>query len=208
MYDFKFDPILTYLVQSQHMIDNLDSELSQKYNEWEQKIKDGDYPHDYPDAYEIYEEEIMHLAEYGQIFRSSILLTVFGIFENELLKLCEWCKRAEGISAQVSKINRKSYIESYKIYLETKIRVDLSTLRSEWEKIQVFREIRNAFAHEVGFLKNSKASTRNYVSNQMGIKLKSNGQIELLNNDVVNDMIRTMNGYLSKVANLIEGQKK
>ena len=86
MYDLKFDPIKAYLKSTQDMILQQEKELTEKYNKWN---KEHGYNPEMPDAFDIYEMEILNSSEFPDILNQSVYLTIYSTFENEFFKLCE-----------------------------------------------------------------------------------------------------------------------
>ena len=79
-YVFKFDPIKAYLENTQRMISRYNKKNYKKYKKW---FQEHECNPEMPDAFDIYEEEILNSSEFPNILNQSIYLTVYSTFENE-----------------------------------------------------------------------------------------------------------------------------
>lgn len=89
------------------------------------------------------------------LFRSSTVITIFSFLERHMKRLCRYLERKLMLSRSLPK---KAYIHHCRDYL-----IDLANMRSffddstEWELLNgIYREIRNAFAHNQGEVSEDK----------------------------------------------------
>ena len=209
MYDFIYDPIVSYLNNTENMILKLNLNLDKRFKKMENQINSRkDLPFDYPEAFDIFEEEIIHLSKFNELLRNSIFITIYSNFEIELLRICELSKHIDIIDSNPKKIKANGYISKFKKFLEIEIQVDLSKTDKLWSKIQIFKEMRNAITHELGTIENPSIELLSYVNSMSGVKLKKpQNQIEFSDNSVLLDFISTAKSFLSQVIDEIVNQK-
>ena len=143
-YDFTFEPIQSYIIESNNMIDKLGDELEDKFEKWDKQREHND---DMPDAVDYYEEDIIKLQEFSYILYESMFISIYSQFEKELKKLALHCQKIENISSGPRKKGRVSYIGIYNDYIMNTMKIDLVKLNPVWQKINFYRIIRNALTH-------------------------------------------------------------
>src|SRR5690606_32742371 len=114
MLDFKFDPIKAYLESTKDMILQQEQQLDAKYDKWN---KEHGHNPEMPDAFDIYEMEILNSSEFPNILNQSIYLTIYSTFENEFFELCEWCQKTENLKIGPNDIKEQGYIGQCRKYI-------------------------------------------------------------------------------------------
>lgn len=214
VYDFKFDPIKSYLDDSVEMIKELSKRLDEKYVKWDKEHSDESYPKDYPDAYDIYETEIMNQGEYGNLLKNSTFLTIYSMFEIEYNNLCLWCKKAANLNGKPTN-GKGSIIEKCQNYITKKLKLNLERTKSEWNEILIIKDVRNSIVHNNGeiIVKASKPEVVDYISTNKGLKLNNevynekqeliSFTVEIENIEFLKRFTDLVNKYLSSVSTTI-----
>lgn len=166
MLDYKFDPIKAYLESTQGMIIHQQGEINEKYNKWNEEHKHNP---EIPEAFEIYETEIIHNSEFSRILNQSIYLTIYSTFENELFDICETCQQIEQLNIGPKDINEQSYIGQCRKYIMKVLNVNLDNSDQKWNEIKNYQKIRNSIAHNLGIIKSPDANIINFVERSNGI---------------------------------------
>lgn len=197
MYDFKFDPIKAYLENTQEMIFNQEKELDEKYQNW---IKEHGKNSQIPDAFDIYEMEIHNVSEYSNILNNSVFLTIYSIFENEFLKLCELCQNLENLNISPKDIKEANYIEQCQKYIKKVLKINLDRLNNEWIEIKSYQEIRNSIAHGNNIIKSPNQEIKKFIITSHGISIDlNNNKIKIDSIDFLKTFIDKLTDFLSKL---------
>ena len=205
MYDFKFDPIKAYLESTQGMILQQEKKLNEKYHAWNKEHSNNP---EMPDAFDIYEMEIMNSSEFPNILNQSIYLTIYSTFENEFFKLCEWCQKAESLKIGPKDINGKGYIGQCRKYITNVLNVSLDSLNDEWIEIKKYQLIRNSIAHNNGIIKSPNNDFLTFIENSNGISFDTKkSQIKMESIDFLKTLIDKLTNFLSETAERIIKEK-
>lgn len=203
--DFKFDPIKSYLENTQEMIIEQETKLSKKYDKWN---KEHSKNSEMPDAFDIYETEFLNSYEFPNILNQSIYLTVYSNFENEFFNLCEWCQDVEGLKIGPRDIKGQGYIGQCRKYITNVLNVNLDSLNQNWTEIRKFQLIRNSIAHNNGKLKSPKDDIITFINNSNGISFDLEKlQIKIESIDFLKMMIDKLTNFLSDTAIKILDEK-
>lgn len=206
LYDFKFDPIKAYLDKTQEMIHLQEIELTEKFNKWNQER--GKNP-EMPDAFDFYESEIINSSEFASILNQSIYLTIYSTFENEFLKLCEWCQYTEHLNIGPKDIKDQNYIGQCRKFITNVLNVNLDGLNQEWNEIRKYQTIRNSIAHNGGILKDAKTDILNFVKHADGILIDpKSSKIEINSIEFLKTLIDKLADLLIRVIEEIIRQKE
>jgi len=206
VYDFKFDPIKSYLDKTQEMIHLQEIELKEKLNKWDKER--GENP-ERPNAIDFYESEILNCSEFANILNQSIYLTIFSTFENEFLKLCAWCQYTENLNIGPKDIKDQNYIGQCRKFITKVLNVKLDGLNQEWNEIRKYQIIRNSIAHNGGILKDAKTDMLNFVKHADGILIDSkSSKIEINSIVFLKTQIDTLVDFLIKIIEEIIRQKE
>lgn len=206
MYDFKFAPILSYLENTQSMINELEQELNENYDNWD---KEHSHNPEMPPAFDVFEEEIMNSSKFPSILNQSIYLTIYSMFEDEFLKLCTWCQRAERLKIGPKDLNGQGgYIEQCRKYITKVIDINLDDLNETWKEIKKYQLIRNSIAHNNGIIKSPNKDILTFIKNSKGITFDTVlSKIEMKSIDFLKILIEKLSDYLSETAEIILKEK-
>ena len=160
MYDFKFDPIKAYLEDTQGMISRQEKKLNKKYKKWDKK---HEHNTEIPDAFDIYETEILNSSKFPTILNQSIYLTVYSTFENEFFTLCEVCQKIENLKIGPSDIKVQNRIEKCRKYCTKVLNINFNSLNEKWAEIRKYQLIRNSIAHNNGGIKTPKKDILEFI---------------------------------------------
>ncbi|MDC7996370.1 hypothetical protein [Altibacter sp. HG106] len=205
MYDFKFDPIKAYLESTQEMILQQEKKLSEKYDKWHKEH--GKNP-EMPDAYDIYEMEILNSSEFPNILNQSVYLTIYSTFENEFFKMCEWCRKIENLRIGAKDIKEQNYIGQCRKYIIKVLNVNLDSLNEKWAEIRKYQLIRNSIAHNNGILKSPKEDILRFIENSNGISFDiEKSKVKMESIEFLTTMIDKLTDFLSETAEKIMNEK-
>lgn len=166
--DFKFNPIISYLDESSNMIRKKGEEIKRNFEEWEKEH--GDDPK-VPDAFDVYENEVLNHQKFPQLLNNSVFLVIYSMFESHYEELCFLVGDKIGTSLRIKDLAGRNYIELCRNYLIKVVELDLSTLNTEWAEIRKYQMIRNAIAHNKGILKSNNSDLDRFVDNKPGVVL-------------------------------------
>jgi hypothetical protein len=205
MLDFKFDPIKAYLESTKDMILQQEKELNAKYDKWN---KEHGHNPEIPDAFDIYEMEILNSSEFPNILNQSIYLTIYSTFENEFFELCEWCQKAENLKIGPKDIKEQGYIGQCRKYITKVLNVNLDNLNEKWIEIKKYQLIRNSIAHNNGIIKSPKNDILKFIENSNGISFDTEkSSIKMESIDFLKTLIDKMTDFLSNTAENIMNEK-
>jgi len=203
--DFKFDPIKEYLDKSVGMILQQERELNEKYRAWNKKHSNNP---EIPDAFNIYEMEIINNSEFPNILNQSIYLTIYSTFENEFFNLSEWCQNAENLKIGPKDINGQGYIGQCRKYITNVLNINLDDLNEKWAEIKKYQLIRNSIAHNNGIIKSPKNSILTFIENSNGISFDTEkSQVKIESIDFLKTLIDKLSDFLSETAEKIMNEK-
>lgn len=204
--NFKFDPIKDYLDNSAGMIIQQEKELNEKYQAWNKKHSNNP---EMPDAFDIYEMEIINSSEFPNILNQSIYLTIYSTFENEFFKLCEWCQNAENLKIGPKDINGQGYIGQCRKYVTNVLDVNLDDLNELWAEIKKYQLIRNSIAHNNGIIKSPNNDVLTFIENSNGILFDiKKSQVKIESIDFLKTLIDKLTDFISGTAEIIMNGKK
>lgn len=201
MYDFKFDAIKTYLENTKQWIFIQEKELDEKYQNW---IKERGKNPQIPDAFDIYELEILNVSEFSNIQNNSVFLTIYSTFENEFLNICELCQNLENLDISPKDIKEANYLEQCQKYIKKVLKIKLDSLNTEWTEIKRYQEIRNSIAHGNNIIKSPNQEMKKFILTTNGISIDLNKNIIKIDSvEFLKTFIDKLTNFLSKLINEI-----
>ncbi|HEX9827984.1 MAG TPA: hypothetical protein VGA80_15400 [Flavobacteriaceae bacterium] len=206
IYDLKFDPIKNYLDRTQEMIISQETQMLEKFNKW--NLEHGNDP-EKPDAFDIYETEILNSSAFPDILNKSIYLTIYSMFEIEFFKLCEWCKHIGNFNLGPKDLSERNYISQCRKYIIKVLDVNLDSLNEKWSEIGKYQLLRNAIAHNNGILKNLSDDNLLFIDKTFGISVDNeSGEIQIESIESLKNLIDILVNFLNDVIEQIIGQKE
>lgn len=205
VYDMKFDPIKAFLNHNQKLIMEQENRVAENIRKWD-LIKSDDP--NFLDGFERYENDVMLVGEFSQILNTSILLSVYGMFENELYTLC--CAAGKIVKSKLTPkdLSGQNYIGQCRKYLDKIVELDLSRVEPLWNELVKVQKLRNSIAHNNRKLKDPKPDIINYISRTEGLRIDHLNEIYIENDIFMFTFVNKVEEFLTKVIKLIEEQKK
>jgi len=205
IYDFKFDPIKAYLESTQDMIFKQEKKLTEKYKKWNKEHKHNP---EIPDAFDIYEMEILNSSDFTDILNQSVYLTIYSTFEIEFFNLCEWCQKAENLKLGPKDIKEQNYIGQCRKYITKVLEINLDSLNEKWTEIRKYQLIRNSIAHNNGIIKSPKDDILRFIENSNGISFDiKKSRIKMESIDFLKTLIDKLTDFLSETSEKIMNEK-
>lgn len=206
LFEMRFDPIKAFVKSMNRMIEIENEELKKKYNAVEQERPKHDI--DYPDAFDIYESEIMNQREYPKLLYNSMFLTVYSYLENEFRYICSICRTIEGHTLDAKDLSGSNYLQQSRDYIAKVVGVQLNDVNDEWRLLKIYQTLRNIVAHRQGKVDSSEKKAREFINKNKGVSIDSNTSELLINSDqFLNDFIQLSISFLTKVSKIIFDQK-
>ena len=91
-------------------------------------------------------------AIFPSIFRKSLLLSIYSLFEFELINVCRKIETVLNNDEKFKIKKKKGNVESAKLYLKKSCILKSNDFDNIWETITVYRHIRNNIVHRGGRL--------------------------------------------------------
>ncbi|MEN2282398.1 hypothetical protein AAGF08_09695 [Algoriphagus sp. SE2] len=200
-YDFKFDPIKEYISYSNNHILKVEEKVRRKIIKWDHENSSDP---EIPDGYDVYQNEINTIREFRPILYNSMFLTIYSLFENEFIALCEYAAKIQDSSLHPKDLSGKNYIDQCRRYIVKVLEVNLDKLNTEWEDITKFQTLRNSFAHKNGILKDKSAKYVAFINRTKGLSLdEKTFKIKIKNYEflisVINKLVRFLNSAIDKI---------
>ena len=115
--------------------------------------------------YSQYQEEFSHFDDrFPAIASSSLFLTIFSLFEQQMSQICEGVREEKGLQIGVEDLQGEG-MGKYRKYLEKVCGVSYPQTK-EAHRMDLFRRIRNAFAHGQGRLKKDQGEDIRQLAKQ------------------------------------------
>ncbi|MDA8692495.1 hypothetical protein N9L92_00420 [Saprospiraceae bacterium] len=205
--EYRFEPIKAFVISTKAMIEKEQKELKLKFNDFEKNRPEG--IENYPDAYDIFETEIMNQGEYSKLLYNSMFLTIYSTLEAEFNKICTICRNAESFKLKYDDLAGGNYLQQSKDYLTKVVDVDLSIVNEEWKKLKIYQVLRNSIAHKKGkFITNQKHQIE-FVENTKAISVEPKTKnITIESEEFLNDFIDISVSFLVKISDSVVKQKK
>jgi hypothetical protein len=205
IYDLKFDPIKAFLNHNQELILEQKNHVVKNIRKWD-LIKSDDPI--FPSGFERYEDDVMLVGEFNQILNTSILLTVYGMFENELYTLC--CAAGKIVNSKLTPkdLSGRNYIGQCRKYLDKIVELDLTRVDPLWNELIKIQRLRNAIAHNNRRLKVPEPDIIDYISRTDGLRIDHLNEIYIENDAFMYSFVNKVIEFLTEAINLIEEQKK
>ncbi len=205
-YEFKFDPIKSFLNKSEQMILDQQTDIEKRFKQWVEKYKN--YP-DVPEAPDQFYDELNSNSIFPYILNQSIFITAYSMYEYELFSLCDYCENIEDIGIVAKDLAGGNYIEKCKKYLTKVIHIDMDNLEEQGMILKKYQSFRNSFVHKDGILKGSHRDILAFISKTDGISFEvETNQLTIESIVFVKDFIDVCTNYLIDLSNEIYSQKK
>lgn len=97
--------------------------------------------------------------EFPQYQRKACFLMIFSMLEEDLNQFCKAISVELDLKINLSDIADRG-IERAKTYLSKVAEIEFPETSAEWEKIKIFRDVRNVLVHAAGYLDEENAQHR------------------------------------------------
>ena len=203
--DFEIDPIVSFINETSHMISEKQSEIDNKFQEWERMHKDDP---DIPNAFDVFENEIFEHAKFSTILLQSTFITIYSKLENTFFDICDFYRKNFEHNIGVKDLAGRNYIQRFKNYLKLVIGIDLSSIETDWNNITKYQRIRNTFVHKGGEIKNIKPDLESFINITDGISYDVSTKKIVLESIKFNiDFCNVVKQFISKNITEIINQK-
>ena len=153
---FELNNIKTFIEEISDYIIDKKREIESEYDKVLNDIQSEDESE--PDPAFYFDDEIY---KYNEIFPkhhfNPLLLSIYGLFENWLKRLCDIDSRRGFSNVKVSDLAGGSYIEKSRKYLKIVAELNLEETEKVWQKIKTIQKVRNAIAHNDSNIKTDKS---------------------------------------------------
>ncbi len=137
----------------------------------EAKITDEEF-HEYKHIYDIAEDEI------PRIIRLPIIVSIYSIYENSIIKLLNFAQEKEGKYLSLKDINGKSITSKFNKYMAHVLNYDFKFDNECMQNISVINKIRNNIAHTNGNIdsisENKVDEIKSVVKKKTGVSISGN----------------------------------
>jgi hypothetical protein len=154
------------------------------------------------DGHDVYEDDMIALSVAKDKVLPLILMGIYTDFEKTLIGICNGIRE---VKPAIKPFNGNKITEC-KDYLFDTNNVNLifsETLKSLWDEINNFRELRNVFAHDnpIDIVRKKGAERLDGVKNIKDISVNGNNWVSFDNENPLIEFIKTCDGF---IGNLIE----
>jgi hypothetical protein len=206
LHGFKFDPIKAYLNHSQELILGVELEVSNKIKKWDSENHSDP---EVPDGFDVYESEVMTTGEFRPLLNKSMFLTIYSLFENEFVILCEYAGGIDGSNLRPKDLSGNNYIDRCRRFVTKVLNVNLDSLHQEWAEITKFQLLRNSFAHNNGILKDNEKSNIEFIQKTEGLIIDEKSKaIGIENDEFLMILIKKLVNFLDSTIEEIIKQKE
>lgn len=203
--DFELDPIISFFQDSLEMIKQKQVELERKYKDWEKRQKEE---LGLPDAYEVFENDILEHSKFSSILYNSTFIAVYSRMEMMLFDICGYTQSVENLKINVKDLSGQNYIDKCKKYIKKVLDVDLSNIETLWNTITKYQRIRNSVVHKNGKIAIIDDDLKNFIANTSGIEYdESTTLVSISNNSFVVDFCKVVEKFIHEIITEITDQK-
>ncbi len=161
------------------------------------------------DYYDETQNELVHHYDVlSDIFFESLLLTIYGLLEFELKRLCELSQEEWEYRITPDHLGGRDYIESAKNYLDLVVEIPLKTsyeinLEAYFTKFKDYQFIRNRIAHNGGKVNLQESSGTKVTNPNISIN-EVTGKIKILKPEFLTGFIDIVSAFFKDLILLIE----
>ena len=203
--DFELEPILSFFQNSMEMIKQKQVELESKYKDWEKQQKEE---LGLPDAYEVFENDILEHSKFSSILYNSTFIAVYSRMEMMLFDICGYTQSVENLKINVKDISGQNYLDKCKKYIKKVLDVDLSNIETLWNIITKYQRIRNSIVHKNGKIVIIDNDLKNFITNTSGIEYdESTTLVSISNNSFIVDFCKVVKKFIHEIITEITDQK-
>lgn len=157
-FDFRFVELFCELYALEQYMDSVESQLPDILKREEKKtyktLRQKGYDKDEFERHQMYEQ----IAEFEEVlprhFRSSILVTLWSIFESAIYEIAEEVRGRQNQEIRLRDIRGDDFLDCAQKYFNHIIKIPLNTEGTPWQHLKMFYKLRNAIVHANGRLEN------------------------------------------------------
>jgi len=150
--EIEVDAINSFLYDAEKLMTIKENELNEKLEAW--KAEKHLSP-DAPDAYDMYESEIINVGHIPKLLYNSFFLTAYTCFEKRMFEICFECETYYEIEKSVKEVESAKGIFKCAKYLKKEVIPNSNNNNPLWEILTTYSKIRNAIAHNDCIIKES-----------------------------------------------------
>lgn len=215
MIQFELDNIKSFIEEISEYIDEKKNEIEKDYNSAVTDFQSENNIESNVDPAFFFGDEIHRYNEvFPKHYYNPLLLSIYGLFENWLKRLCDLDSRRGFSTVKVNDLAGGNYIEKSRRYLTIVAELNLEETETIWQKIKQTQKIRNAIAHNDSNIKTDKNRD---ITKQELFSLLSKDKRIVLNESIgsffINDkeflfeVIDLITKYLNIVITKLAGRK-
>lgn len=156
----------------------------------------------------LYFDDDIH--KYNEVFPkhyfNPLLLSLYGLFENWLKRLCDLDSRRGFTNVKVGDLSGSNYIEKSRKYLSIVAEINMDKTDKDWQKIKQIQKVRNAIAHNDSNIKTDKnkelekQELYNYLKQDIRVELNEKlGTFYIKEKEYLYEVIELIENYLNVV---------
>ena len=156
------------------------------------------------DFYEWYSDKYWHLNDvFPDLNRNSIFLVAFSNFEYELFSISRIISKELSPDSKIDEYSGNG-IEKVKKYFNRVLEIPFPSETQEWNKIQIYKKIRNIIVHNGGKVRKieSNENLMSFINNEKFISLDNFNRIHL-EPEFVNTVLYTFENFIVNFINSI-----
>lgn len=211
---FELDNLTTFIDEISEYLVNKQSQIEDGYDSALKEYKENDEENNF-DPFQFFEDDFYKYNEvFPKNYYNPILLSIYGLFENWLKKLCDLDNKRGFSNIKVSDLAGENYIEKSRKYLNVVAGIHLEEADKNWQRIKQIQKVRNAIAHNDSNIKTDKnkdidkQELYNQLQNDIRIKLNVNtGSFYISDKAYLLDTIELVSMYIDFVIKELSARK-
>ncbi|WP_394531823.1 hypothetical protein C1N83_00195 [Priestia aryabhattai] len=205
--EFELEDLKKYVEKTE---DFLKSELENFNEKFEEETKN--WSQEERDEYgETLSDEYWTMADtHPNIFRASMLMNIYSLFENQLKRLCSSYERKYKKKISLKNSRNTSKINKFREKLEIMLEINLPEENNCWKMVdEVYREVRNILVHDGGEIHRNKLDeVRTIINNVSSIKLDDRNAKIILSNQACLEFIEQIECFYDLLFKEIKCKKR
>ena len=131
---------------------------------------------------------------FSQFIKPDMLLNIYSFLEFWLISICENQKKSMNLSLSFKDIKGDNDLHVYRKYLVKYVGLELKSAKSDYDRMQELRKIRNYFIHHGGHVAHVSIKEQEKVTNIKGISLSAS--LIVVEDDFVWTSLESANKFL------------
>jgi hypothetical protein len=195
----KFEEFKDYVLETSSYIDKKVTKMDDEYSNLEKEGADEETLQEFIDAFE--NDYWRYDKMYKKFSYNSMILLVYGLFENELQGLCHYAEPITGSEIKLKDLAGDGYVNKCYIFLKKVAKIDLNDLKNDWKKIIRFQEIRNCIAHNDSKYNKNNPGLHKFFNEDERISLNEfNTEFFINDKEIILEFVRSLENFLLTVS--------